>query len=126
MMYSNVYYHGKFKNPEDLSGIYETLDIVVAWYDNASLNEQIAEPNKLYESLFFCKPIIVLPNTYLSCQVQQLECGFVVDANEYNSVKDFIANLSTAEINRISEKEFLTPLTEIIDSLKELITKIQY
>lgn len=119
--YPNVHYHGKFKSPEDLSKIYEDLDIVVACYDNASLNERIAEPNKLYESLFFCKPIIVSPNTYLSKRVQDLECGFIVDANEYNSVKDFIANLSIDEVSRISENELHTPVAEIIDSPIELI-----
>lgn len=120
----NVHYHGKFKSPEDLSRIYENLSIVVACYDNASLNEQIAEPNKLYESLFFCKPIIVSPNTYLSTRVQALGCGFIVDANEYNPVKDFIANLSIDDVNRISENEFHTSFAEIIDSPSELIERV--
>ena len=120
-----MHYHGKFKSPEDLSKIYENLNLVVACYDNASLNEQIAEPNKLYESLFFCKPIIVSPKTYLSKRVQGLRCGFVVDANEQNSVNDFIANLSTDEVNRLSENELSTPLSEIVDSPKELLEKVQ-
>ena len=123
--YPNVHYHGKFKSPEDLYRIYENLNIVVACYDNTSLNEQIAEPNKLYESLFFCKPIIVSPQTYLSRRVLGLGCGFVVDASEYNSIKDFIANLSIDQVNRISDIEFNTPLSEIVDSPAELIGKVQ-
>lgn len=123
--YINVYYHGKFKSPEDLPKIYENLNVVVACYDNASLNEQIAEPNKLYESLFFCKPIIVSPKTYLSKRVLGLGCGFVVDANEYNSIKDFIANLSIEEVNNISDKELNIPLYEIVDSPFELMEKVQ-
>ena len=123
--HTNVHYHGKFKSPEDLSKIYENLDIVVACYDNASLNEQIAEPNKLYESLFFCKPTIVSPKTYLSKRVQGLRCGFVVDANEQNSVHDFISNLSTDEVNRTSENELIIPPSEIVDSPKELMEKVQ-
>lgn len=123
--YKNTYYHGKFKSPEDLPQIYETLDVVVACYDNTSLNEQIAEPNKLYESLFFCKPIIVSPNTYLSKQVQQLGCGFVVNADNEDSVKNFIASLGVDEINCISSKELSIPLTEIVDDPSALISKVQ-
>ena len=123
--YPNVHYHGKFKSPEDLNRIYENLNLVVACYDNASVNEQIAEPNKLYESLFFCKPIIVSPKTYLSKRVLGLGCGFVLDANEQNSVHDFISNLSTDEVNRLSENELSTPLSEIVDSPKELLEKVQ-
>lgn len=123
--YANVYYHGKFKSPEDLPKIYESLNIVVACYDNASLNEQIAEPNKLYESLFFCKPIIVSPKTYLSKKVLDFSCGFVVDANEYNSIKDFIANLNIDQVNKISTDEKNIPLSEIIDSPVELIEKVE-
>lgn len=122
--YPNVYYHGKFKSPEDLSKIYENLNVVVACYDNTSLNEQIAEPNKLYESLFFCRPIIVSPKTYLSKRVQGLECGFIVDANEYSILKEFIAQLNVNEVNKISAKELKVPLSEIIDSPVELIAKI--
>ena len=122
--YPNVYYHGKFKNPEDLPKIYETLSIVVACYDNVSLNEQIAEPNKLYESLFFCRPIVVSPKTYISKRVLELECGFVVDANEYNSIRAFIKNLNIEQVNRISTNEQNTALSVIVDSPLELIEKV--
>ena len=101
------------------------MDVIVACYDNTSLNEQIAEPNKLYESLFFCKPIIVSPNTYLSKQVQQLGCGFVVNANNDDSVKNFIASLSIDEINCISSKELSIPLSEIVDDPSALISKVK-
>ncbi len=120
----NVIYHGKFRSPEDLADIYRHLDLIVACYDNATLNVQIAEPNKLYESLLFCKPIIVSSNTYLSRRVQQFGCGYVIDANEYDSVKAFIANLRIDDINRVSGNELAISLSEIIDDPSALLEKV--
>ena len=64
--YSNIHFHGVFKNPQDLPGIYETIDLVLAAYDTRSPNVLYAEPNKLYEAVYFQTPIIVSSGTFLS------------------------------------------------------------
>ena len=124
-LYPNVLYHGTFKSPEDLPKIYDNIDVIVACYDNASINEQIAEPNKLYESLFFCKPIIVSPNTYLAERVKQLNCGFVVDASEEQCVYDFINTITASSINKVSKSELALPIEEIIDTPTLLINRVE-
>ena len=53
LKFPNVKLHGKFKNPSDLSVIYNKIDLNVICYDTTSINVRIAEPNKLYESIFF-------------------------------------------------------------------------
>lgn len=113
--YSNVFYFGPFKSPEDLNGIYEKIDIVVACYDTITLNERIAEPNKLYESLFFKKPIIVSNNTFLSEQVKQLGCGFIIDASLNKNIFDFIESINTDSLNDILSNVNKLPLIDIID-----------
>lgn len=124
-LYPNVLYFGPFKSPEDLPKIYNNIDVVVACYDNASLNEQIAEPNKLYESLFFCKPIIVSPNTYLAGRVKHFECGFVLDADDDQSVYSFVNSLSSTVIENTSKRELALPLDEIIDMPDCLLDKVE-
>lgn len=100
--YSNVKYFGSYKNPEDLISIYSNIDIVVACYDiQGVINERVAEPNKLYESLYFKKPIIVSRETYLSERVSQLGCGFILDASKDDEIIDLISSLNQERLNNI-------------------------
>ncbi|WP_177197059.1 hypothetical protein [Dyadobacter koreensis] len=58
----NIKYFGPYKVPEDLSGIYNEVDIVWAAYpfsNNNIGNHLWARTNRFYESLFFHKPIIL-------------------------------------------------------------------
>ena len=53
--YPNIFLHGSFSNPQDLAKVYESFDVCVTCYGTSSGNVKIAEPNKLYESIYFCK-----------------------------------------------------------------------
>ncbi len=75
----NIYYHGPFKNPDDLGGIYSSIDINFVVYDNSDPNVRLALPNKLYESPYFGTPLIVASRTYLSERVTEAGVGIVVD-----------------------------------------------
>lgn len=113
--YPNVSFFGKYKNPDDLQKIYDSLDVIVSCYDTTTFNEKVAEPNKLYESLFYCKPMIVSPKTFLAKRVQELECGFELDASIDSSIIYFIEHLSINKLNMMVEHEFSLPLSECID-----------
>ena len=123
--YRNVFWHGLFKNPSDLPSIYQSIDVVVACYETKSLNERLAEPNKLYEALFFCKPIIVSDGIYLSERVKELKCGFCIDASTVEQIKVFIDRLNVLDINKISEHEYLLPLEESVHDQKELNERVR-
>lgn len=97
--YSNLYYHGAFKNPDDLASIYSQIDICVVCYDATSLNVRIAEPNKLYESIFFRTPIIVSDGTFLAKKVENLGVGYYVDASDENKVKNLVESLTNEDVN---------------------------
>lgn len=113
--YNNVNSHGVYKNPDDLESIYSEIDIVIACYDVNSENERIAEPNKLYESIYFCKPIIVSEGIYLARRVKELDCGFSIDASTVENIRIFIDSLTSFELKKISDKELYTPVEEIIN-----------
>lgn len=114
-LYNNVCYFGPYKNPEDLQGIYEKTDIVVACYDTKSINERISEPNKLYESLFFGKPIVVSEETFLAERVEQLGCGFAIDATSDYTIRDFVGSITTISLNEKLNNINHIPESEIID-----------
>lgn len=125
--YPNVKYFGKFESPFDLREIYNKIDLVVACYDTTNINEKIAEPNKLYESICFCRPIIVSNNTFLSERVSSLKVGFSINASNDEDIINFIKSLRVADINRMSKIEeeldesyYIDDNRELIDSLKQL------
>jgi succinoglycan biosynthesis protein ExoL len=99
--YSNVVNFGPFMNPQDLSQIYDKIDIVVATYENQNLNERIAEPNKFYETLFFEKIIVVSPETLLESKINETGCGFICNSYSEKSIINFIQSLSEIKINTV-------------------------
>ena len=101
--FENVFYHGAFRSPEDLPEVYDSFDITVSCYQVSSLNERIAEPNKLYESIFFNKPIVVSDGIYLSDRVKEMGCGYTIDASSKDSIKVFVASLNFDEVWALSE-----------------------
>lgn len=123
--YDNVFYRGPFHNPEDLPGIYKDIDVVISSYDINTLNERIAEPNKLYESIFFCRPIVVSQNTYLSKQVEKYHCGFSIDATNETSIKRFIDYIKKEKIEEYSSAEYVIPVSELIDETRQVIGNIK-
>lgn len=123
--YNNVIFHGAFRNPYDLESIYHNIDIVACCYENESLNERIAEPNKLYEAAFFGKPIVVSKNTFLASQIEKYGCGWAINAYSDDSIRCFIDRLSSDEYNRIVEAEISLPDNFLIDNPKILIDRLK-
>lgn len=114
--YKNVHYFGPFVNPNDLNDIYKNIDIVVACYDISTLNEQLAEPNKLYESLCFNKPIIVSKGTYLSERVEQFKCGYAINASTDEEIESLVSNLQVDDLIRIINNINMIEPNEIFDN----------
>ena len=96
--YKNIHFHGVFKNPEDLPSIYEKIDLVLATYDYSSVNVRYAEPNKLYEAIYFKTPIIVSRGTFLSRKVERLGIGYSIDAMNDENIISFVKGLSLSDI----------------------------
>lgn len=97
--YSNIHFHGKFKNPDDLPGIYGSIDLVLAAYDVTSINAQYAEPNKMYEAIFFRVPIIVSKGTFLAIKVEALNIGYAVNGLDKDEIREFLTGLTQESYN---------------------------
>ena len=123
--YENVIFHGAFKNPEDLENIYSQTDIVVACYENLNLNERIAEPNKMYEAIYFCKPIVVSTNTFLAQQIEKYKCGYAINAYCDKDIVDYISDLNVEKLISISQNEFDFDTSLLIDQPNVIVDKIR-
>lgn len=127
MQYKNYFYHGPFKNPEELPSIYSSIDIVLSTYDAKYENVKYAEPNKIYESIFFTTPIVVTSGTFLSKKVEKLGIGYSVDPFNEEDVKSLLLQLDMEsmekkEMNcrRIDKKDVIDSNHEFISALLEL------
>lgn len=118
--YANVRYFGKFRSPDDLEKIYSSIDVVIACYDTKGINEQIAEPNKLYEAICFCKPIIVSEGTFLSEKVKKMGVGYSIKADDNQCICKFLDSINYKDLHAISELEMKIPDTVYIDSVETI------
>ncbi len=100
-----INYNGEFKYPDDLRNIYNQISISFVMYDNRDLNVRLALPNKLYESLYFKKPMIVSDNTFLGEKVNELDVGICWDQSDmvglvqYLDSKEFIQEYNNYELS---------------------------
>ena len=118
--YTNIIEHGRFKNPDDLDRVYSSFDIVACNYDATGPNERIAEPNKLYEALFYNKPILVSQNTFLGAKVERMGVGYVIDTSNDENIKEFLGNLNYDELKQKAEIEKQIPSRELIEDYSEV------
>mgnify|MGYP000984062750 CR=1 FL=1 len=122
--FQNVYFHGSFSNPTDLQIIYSNIDINIVCYDTSSINVRIAEPNKLYESIYFNTPIVVSKGTYLEKRVKDLNVGASINALSEEDIIYFINNLDQdklqsyiASMNKINSKDLIDNPYEFLNVL---------
>ena len=101
--YENCIFHGFFNNPVDLPEIYASIDLVLSTYDIKYENVRWAEPNKIYESIYFEKPIIVSSDTFLAEKVNQLGIGYDVNAMNEVQVVQLVRNLNHEDLNAKSK-----------------------
>lgn len=92
----NVFFHGWFSNPGDLPSIYEGIDLVLCTYP-PTLGVKYAEPNKLYEAIYFRCPIIVSEKVFLGDKVNRLNIGYVIDAMNEDKIKHFLDSLNASD-----------------------------
>lgn len=124
----NVFYHGKFKSPDDLPQIYSQTDVVVATYDASNENVRYAEPNKLYEALFFDCPILVSTGTFLAKKVKRMGLGYDVNPKDEQEVIKAVKHIEqdiASKVEVIRKTDHSTAISD--DSyVKEIIRLINH
>lgn len=123
--YPNVFFHGSFKNPVDLESIYSNVDVNVLCYDDFYVGVRVAEPNKYYESTFFCVPLVVSKNTYTSQRVTQDGTGFVIDAQKDQTIIDFVSHLDNDAIVNAQKNCLSIPSDSLIYNEIELVERVK-
>jgi|AntRauTorcE11897_2_1112592.scaffolds.fasta_scaffold00128_11 glycosyltransferase involved in cell wall biosynthesis len=96
--HGNIIYHGPYKNPDELEEVYHSIDLTCSIYDSNHFNVKVLSPNKLFESIYFCSPIIVADNTRLGERVNDWNVGFSVDVQSKQAVGEFLDNLSWEKV----------------------------
>lgn len=100
---ANVFYHGAYKSPNDLPKIYSNVDVLISTYDTQSTNVRYAEPNKLYESVYFKRPIVVSSNTFLADKVKRMGIGYEVDAFDEKEVKALVKEIESTWQDKVAQ-----------------------
>lgn len=133
LTYPNFHNHGVFRNPYDLPEIYSQLDLILCTYDNRDQNVLFAEPNKLYEAMYFKKPIIVSTNTFLEKKVRSLGIGYSVDPFDDDAIIQLLRSLTKDGILKvcacagaIEVSECLNDNASFFDSLVYEINNCKY
>ena len=131
--YSNVVFHGRFRNPDDFSVIYNDVDLLISTYDSKFENVKYAEPNKVYEAIYFETPIIVTQDTYLADKVRRLDIGYEVDPFSVQSVCQMIDKLTEDSLRekivscrKIDKKTCLNINDEFFEKLNTHLQEISY
>lgn len=123
--YENIFYHGPYKNPEEIGKIYETIDLCVSCYDTNGLNQKLAEPNKLYEAIYFGTPIIVSKDTYLAEKVISEEIGYVIDAHYNDEIIAFLDDLTQTSLNKARSNQLKIASEALLYSEKEIMERLK-
>lgn len=119
-----VFFHGPFINPDDLPQIYSQLDFIVATYDVSGINPRYAEPNKLYEAIFFRTPIIVSRESFLEHKVKEMGVGFSVNALDDNDIISQVSGITPDVYKGFISKLESIEREKVITSNEELIQRV--
>lgn len=129
--YPNCFFHGAFKSPDDLPSIYSNIDVLISAYDVRGINPRYAEPNKLYEAIYFDKPIVVSSNSFLADKVARLGIGYDVDALNEEAVIELVKSIDKHSISekrgsiaKIDKKECINYNERFFAKLEEKLSKL--
>lgn len=119
----NVHFHGRFKNPDELPLVYSQIDVVVSTYDVENVNVQYAEPNKLYESIYYRTPIIVSKGTFLAKQVERFHSGYAVDVSDDQNIISLVHQIEN-DIHDVKKELESIDRSVAVDRCEELLKRV--
>lgn len=128
----NMFFHGRYRSPEDLPTIYAGLDVVWSGdFMEAGLNSTWLLPNRIYEGGYYCVPPIAPAQTETARWIVRHDCGFTLEEPLEQTLPQLIEGLLqdpsaisaySKSLERLPEVTFVQPvgfLREIIEySLK--------
>jgi glycosyltransferase involved in cell wall biosynthesis len=109
----NVEFLGRYQ-PTQKSAFYKESDFVLACYGQKTLLERTLIPNRLYESCYLGRPIIVNKGTYLAEIVSKHGLGIVVDLDDLNGLYSKISGYIDMEMYQ----QYLVNCEQYIEKVK--------
>lgn len=123
--FPNCHFHGRFRSPNDLPKIYSQLDFTLATYDTRFENVRYAEPNKIYEAVYFRTPIVVSKGTFLEEKCKKLGIGCAVNALNEKDVVEFVKGLTRAKVDEMYASVAEVPQEYAIDYNDDFFDKLK-
>jgi len=117
----NIRYHGSFKNPEEIPGIYKTIDLNYTVYDNSSRNVALAIPNKIFESAFFGVPIVCCEGTAVGKMAKEWGIGRMLRISSRESFEEDLEPIGHGWLEEKSRNCFKIPSSELLDDGEEVL-----
>lgn len=74
---TNVYLTGKYE-PNSEENLYKDSNLINVFRENDGINNYTALPNRLYNAVYYGKPLIAIKGTYLSEIIKKFNLGLVI------------------------------------------------
>jgi succinoglycan biosynthesis protein ExoL len=130
---ANMTYHGRYRSPEDLAGIYDGLDVVWAGdFMEAGYNSVWLLPNRIYEGGYYCTPSIAPAGTETAAWLERHACGLIVDEPLEGSLPDLIGSLisdrspireGAAALARLPDETFIQPQSFLASVIHQILDR---
>lgn len=121
--FDNVEYLGPFNNPQDFPEIYSHIDLVLCLYTDKG-NDRVLEPNKLYEALFYEKPIIVSKSTFTGDYVDRCGIGYTVCGENPDDIISLLKSITDEDYYEKVYRCSLIPKEESVDNTDDFFIKL--
>ncbi len=118
---NNVELYGRYEKSVE-EKLYEQSDLINALRFNDSINNHVALPNRLYDSAFYNKPLLVYEGTMLANIVTKYKLGLVINSFE-NIDEEICKYLDGWNINKFNQNTNLF-LQDVIEENKKFKDEI--
>ena len=129
---ANMTYFGRYRSPEDLSAIYDELDVVWAGdFMEAGYNSVWLLPNRIYEGGYYCTPSIAPAGTETAAWLERNDCGFIIDAPLSETLGALVGGLiknrapiasRAAALAQLPDETFIQPKGFLADIVQRALT----
>ena len=95
----NAKYSGSFIYPDDLTALYNKVDIIWAAHIHGKTNTKWAISNRFYQGCFYKKPLITQKDTQDSKRVESYNIGTTLDLNDFDDSEQILKSINKEKMD---------------------------